>query len=379
MDSPGGGGWDAMNSEQQTVYALAADIADLVSRPWTLMEVCGTHTMNIRQYGLQSLLPSQVRLVSGPGCPVCVTDSTLLSAALAIAARPEVIFTSFGDMLRVPVGGHSLQHGRDLGWDIRTLFSPLEALTLAGREPKREIVFFAVGFETTAPLTASMLQLARKQGIDNLSVISGHKTMPNALRLLFTQNPSIDGLLCPGHVATVTGPEVFAFLPCELHKPAAVAGFGAAEIMRGIYSLLLMAEQGRADLVNCYPRAVHPGGNPKAHAVQAEVFRPADAIWRGLGLIQGSGLVLSEEYMKFDALSRFADCIKNGENLANNDGCRCSEVLRGELVPELCPLFGSVCDPEHPVGACMVSQEGSCAAAFRYRGVKQNGKKEAWQ
>lgn len=356
-----------MSDERQVVRELAADIRRLVTRPWTLMEVCGTHTMNIHQYGLKALLPPEVKLISGPGCPVCVTDSSLLSAALAVAAQPEVIFTSFGDMLRVPAGGRSLQYCRDLGMDIRTLFSPLEALALAERHPEREVVFFAIGFETTAPLTASMLQLAAEKGVGNLSVIPAHKTMPAALRLLLAQTPAIGGLLCPGHVAAVTGAAEFAFIPRELHKPAVVAGFTAAEIMRAIHRLLSLAEQGKEELWNCYPRAVHDMGNPAALTAMREVFEPADAVWRGLGPIPDSGLGLRKNYARFDALRRFSACLSQAETYADHPGCHCGQVLRGEMEPAQCPLFGGVCTPEEPAGACMVSQEGSCAAAYRYQ------------
>jgi len=349
------------------VAALARRIKERCSQPLTIMEVCGTHTMSIARYGISSLLPPELRLISGPGCPVCVTDSSLIGAALAIAGLPDVIFTSFGDMLRVPAGKNSLQRCRDLGADIRIVLSPLDALELARQHPGKQVVFFAVGFETTAPLTAATLARAEALGVDNFSVIPGHKTMPEALRALLAQADKIGGLLCPGHVAAMVGAEAFRFIPAELGKPAAVAGFEPVDILLGVEALADMADQGKAKLANCYPRAVRQAGNQRALALLDQVFQPADAVWRGLGPIPKSGLSLRPRYERYDALSRFSGEIAGRELAADHPGCCCGQVLRGELQPEECPLFARACTPGSPSGACMVSSEGSCAAAYKYR------------
>jgi len=349
------------------VAALAGRIKARNPRPLTIMEVCGTHTMSIARYGIRSLLPPGLRLISGPGCPVCVTDSALISAALAVAGLPGIIFTSFGDMLRVPAGRNSLQRCRDLGADIRIVLSPLDALELAKQNPGQQVVFFAVGFETTAPLTAATLVRAEAEGVDNFSVVPGHKTMPAALRALLARTDNIHGLLCPGHVSAMIGAEAFRFIPEELGKPAAVAGFEPVDILLAVEALTDMAAEGRAELVNCYPRAVRQQGNQRALDLLNQVFQPAEAVWRGLGPIPGSGLALRPRYARYDALSRFSGEIAGREAAADHPGCRCGRVLRGELAPEDCPLFARACTPGSPCGACMVSSEGSCAAAYKYR------------
>ena len=350
------------------VAALAAQIRARCRQPLTLMEVCGTHTMQIARFGVKGLLPPEIRLVSGPGCPVCVTGQALISQALAIAALPGLIFTSFGDMLRVPAGEQSLQRARDLGADVRIVLSPLDALALAKANPSRQVVFFAVGFETTAPLTAAMLVQAQAQQVTNISVIPGHKTMPQALRALLKEAEGIGGLICPGHVAAMVGAEAFRFLPEELGQPAAVAGFEPLDILLAVDALDQMAAKGEPGLVNCYPRAVRAQGNSRALALLEQVFQPVDARWRGLGLIPGSGLGLKPRYAQYDALIRFAPDIAGHETAKDHPGCRCGQVLRGELAPEECPLFAKACTPASPAGACMVSSEGGCAAAYKYRG-----------
>ena len=357
----------AEHDDRAAVRLLAEEIARATLRPMTIMEVCGTHTMQIARYGLRALLPPQIRLVSGPGCPVCVTDSGLISAALAIAALPQVMFTSFGDMLRVPAGDSSLLAVRDQGADVRYVLSPLDALELAVQHPEKEIVLFAVGFETTAPLTAATLQAARERGIRNFSVIPAHKTMPAALRRLLKDSAAIDALLCPGHVAAVTGADAFAFVPQELGKGAAIAGFTAVAILRAVLALVHMMPQQAPVLVNCYPHVVTATGNRAARAALDAVFQPCDAVWRGLGDIPGSGLALRPAYQEFDALTRFAAAVAAAPRREDHPACRCGAVLRGEAAPVDCPLFARACDPQHPAGACMVSSEGACAAAYRYR------------
>lgn len=357
-------------TQPQLVTALSRRIAATITRPMTVMEVCGTHTMSIARYGLRGLLPPELSLVSGPGCPVCVTDGSLLSAALALAARPGLIMTSFGDMLRVPAGSRSLRSQKDAGADVRLVLSPLEALAIARDNPTKQVVFLAVGFETTAPLTASTLELARGDNVSNFAVLCGHKTMPAALRALLGRGCQVNGLLCPGHVAAVTGAESFAFVPRELGLGAAICGFSPTEILLALLKLVQRQEAGERALDNCYQRAVRPQGNRRALQVLAEVFAPCDALWRGLGLIPGSGLALREEYADFDASRRFASVIREAELYADDPACCCGQVLRGSMRPQQCPLFATVCTPQQPCGACMVSSEGSCAAAWRYREVE---------
>ncbi len=352
--------------DKKLIGELTSRIASALRHPLTIMEVCGTHTMSIAASGLRSLLPPELRLISGPGCPVCVTDSSLISAALALARLPRGTLTTFGDMLRVPAGEQSLQYLREQGADVRLVLSPLDALELAQQEKERQVVFFAVGFETTAPLTASTLELARELDLANFSVLSAHKTMPAALRSLLGGGARVDGLLCPGHVAAVTGADNFEFVSRELGLPAAVAGFTPVEILLAVAAIVEMSGAGEAKLVNCYKRAVKPEGNPAAREIMERVFLPCDARWRGLGDLPGSGLAIRPEFAAFDAGKRFAAEIAAAPVYRDDPDCRCGDVLRGEISPRQCPLFGAACTPQHPCGACMVSSEGSCAAAYRY-------------
>lgn len=349
-------------AEQKKIRQLAGYISRDLPRPCTIMEVCGTHTMSIARWGIRSLLPPELRLISGPGCPVCVTDSATIAEALALAAMPEVIFTCFGDMLRVPAGDRSLVQLQATGHDIRIVLSPLDALELAVANPGRQVVFFAAGFETTAPLTAAVAESAHMRGVANFSLLCAHKTMPAAIAALLPGS-AVDALLCPGHVAAVTGSEAFAFIPRQLGKPAAVSGFEPLDILVAIAYLVRDLARGQAGLTNCYPRIVRREGNPTALALLEKVFAPCSAAWRGLGEIADSGLELRPAYADFDARQRFQIL---AEDLADNPACRCGSVLRGESSPHDCPLFGGTCTPDRPAGACMVSSEGSCAAAYKY-------------
>ena len=340
----------------QRIAALCSGPA-LAGRDFCIMEVCGTHTMSVHRYGLKKLLPPKLKLISGPGCPVCVTPAPLLAQALALARQPGFIIASFGDMLRVPLAGDSLLKAREQGADIRLVTSPLEALDIAKRAPLRQVVYFAVGFETTAPLTASTLLLAAEQGVDNFFILCAHRTMPQALRQLLRLSPHISALLCPGHVATVTAAAYFDFVPAELNKPAVVAGFEPLDIME---ALLLLTEQlaaGVCRLDNAYARAVQQQAINPAWLVLEQVFEPADALWRGLGSIAGSGLELKPAYAAYDVLRRFEIAAISAED---DSACRCGEVLSGQIQPQECPLFGHICNPQHPAGACMVSSEGAC-------------------
>lgn len=336
----------------------------------TVMEVCGTHTHAIARQGLCKLLPPNLRLVSGPGCPVCVTDAEDIRLALALARLPGTVLFSFGDMLRVPVLGpkgeaDSLYRAKGLGSEVRMALSPMDALAYAQEHPCKDVIWFGVGFETTAPHTAALILKARERGVKNLSVLCAHKTMPAALLSLLWADGAVDGLLCPGHVAVITGAEAFDFLPRQLGLCAAIAGFEAGEIGLALAQIAKLRKRGIPALVNCYPQAVTAGGNPSAQALLAQVFVPCGAKWRGLGEIPGSGLALGGEFGTWDARLRFGLSPEGaGEECLR--ACRCADVLRGAIPPRGCSLFGSACNPDTPYGPCMVSAEGACSAAYLY-------------
>jgi hydrogenase expression/formation protein HypD len=333
------------------------------SSPATFMEVCGTHTMSIARYGLRELLPDNVRLVSGPGCPVCVTAQRDLDHVVALARLPGVALATFGDLVRVPASRSSLAAERAVGADVRVVYSPRDAVELAAAEPERQVVFAGIGFETTAPTVAAALLEARAHGLANFSVLSLHKTMPPPLRALLELGETpLRGFLLPGHVSVVTGSRCYEFLSEEYGIAGVVTGFEAHDVLRALVRLLRME---RPAIEIEYTRAVRAEGNPVARRVLDEVFEPADAEWRGLGLIPGSGLRLRDGFAAHDAARRFD--IEMDEPLEPR-GCRCGEVLRGVIDPVECALFGVRCTPEDPVGTCMVSSEGACAARHRYRG-----------
>ncbi|MEJ5331079.1 MAG: hydrogenase formation protein HypD [Desulfobaccales bacterium] len=352
--------------DRALVQELARRLQGLAVGPVTLMEVCGTHTMAVARFGLKALLPPGVRLVSGPGCPVCVTDQGDIDAFLALGHLPEVILATFGDMVRVPGSTTSLEEERARGAAVQVVYSPLDAVELAKRRPERQVVFFAVGFETTMPATALALKSAAGEQVDNFSVFCVHKTMPQALRALLTCGEvRVGGLLLPGHVSTITGTAAFDFLPREFGLPCAVTGFEPVDILLGVEALLRQLKEGRAEVANAYPRAVGREPNPRAVALLQEVFAPAEATWRGLGRIPASGVTLTPAYAAFDARRRFAETLA-AVPPPRPRACRCGEVLRGVLTPPECPLFAAACTPSQPQGPCMVSGEGACAAAFKY-------------
>ena len=331
-----------------------------------LMEVCGTHTMAIAKSGIRSLLPEGVRLLSGPGCPVCVTPPEVIDCYLALAMEPDVVLCTYGDLMRVPGSrqGDNLNRRKALGAQVEIVYSPLDALALAQAMPERQIVFLGAGFETTAPGTAIALREARRQRIPNFTVLSMLKRVEPALRALMADPEfNVQGFLCPGHVATILGEAGFRFLPEQYSMPAVIAGFVPEEILTAIDLLLAQLEQKRPRLENAYPQAVRPEGNPLARQVMEQVFCPRDDLWRGLGSIPESGLGLRPDYADLDAERRFGLKPKPAETALP---CRCGEVIQGKLAPEACPLFGTVCLPEEPVGQCMVSGEGACAAAYKY-------------
>ena len=359
---------ETMLRDKATILHISEQIKQRITAPCVVMEVCGTHTMSISRWGIKDFLPPHMKLISGPGCPVCVTDSSTMSKAIQLALTPDVIFTCFGDMMRVPAGDTSLRESAGNGADIRVVLSPLEALGLAINNPDRKVVFFAIGFETTAPLTAATLIKAREMDLRNFYVLCAHKTMPSAISALLS-NGGVDALLCPGHVAAITGAKVFSFIPDTLGKPAAISGFEPVDIMLALGYIAKDISCGKPRLTNCYPRTVKDTGNQTAKEMMEQVFCAEDAVWRGLGNIPASGLALRPEYKRFDALTNFT---LDKDILHDNPNCCCGDILRGKMTPLECPLFGVECTPESPCGACMVSSEGACSAAFRYERKNRN-------
>jgi len=351
------------------VESLRAAIAAAVPRPIKLMEVCGTHTMAIARAGLRGLLPPVITLISGPGCPVCVTAQGEIDAFLALGERPNVVLTCFGDMMRVPGSAGSLEQIRARGTEARVVYSPMDALALAVEHPSKEVVFFGVGFETTTPTVAAALREAHRRGVPNFSVLAAHKTIPGALAALASASDlAVDGFLLPGHVSVILGETPYRFLAEEHGIACAIAGFEATDILDGVRALVEQIRDARPTVANRYHRVVRPDGNPTARALVDSVFVPADSIWRGIGLIPGTGLAIREEYAPWDARARFADLDwERFANVPEPRGCRCGEILKGALTPRDCPLFGRACTPARPVGPCMVSSEGTCAAYYRYQ------------
>ena len=329
------------------------------------MEVCGTHTVSIFQSGLRSLLPDGITHLSGPGCPVCVTHDAEVAAFLEMAERPDVCLCTFGDLIRVPgPNGQSLKHAMARGARVHIVYSPLDSLTIAEQNPDKTVVFLGIGFETTAPTVAGTLLTARARGLENFCVFSLHKLVPPALELLLQDTDNnIDAFLLPGHVCMVTGLEPYRFLEEKWHVPSCVSGFEPADILLALCYLAEDLRDGKARVRNAYERAVPPEGNPRAQELVRTVFEPCDALWRGIGRIPASGLAIRSEFADMDAKRRLGIELKPTRPIP---GCRCGEVLRGRISPKDCPLFGRVCTPLEPVGPCMVSTEGSCAAYYKY-------------
>ncbi len=334
-------------------------------RHYKVMEVCGGHTHSIYKYGVDDLLPANVELVHGPGCPVCVIPMGRVDDGIALAHEPGVIFTCFGDMMRVPGSRGTLLEAKAEGADVRMVYSPLDALRIAKANPDREVVFFAIGFETTAPSTALTLMRAKAEGVRNFSVMCNHVTIVPPLRaLLESPDLRLDGFIGPGHVSTVVGARPFQFIPAQYGKPCVIAGFEPLDILHAIHMILRQLSEGRAEVENQYTRVVPFEGNTKALQVMAEVFelRPHFE-WRGLGFISQSGLKLSDAYAGLDAERRFS---VPGVRVADPKACQCGEVLKGVIKPWECKVFGTACRPERPIGTCMVSSEGACAAYYNY-------------
>ena len=333
-------------------------------KPVKIMEFCGTHTHAIHRFGIRQLLPPTIEMFSGPGCPVCVTDNSDIDHAIALSKMASVIVATFGDLLKVPGTRGSLLVSKAEGAQVAMVYSPLDALTLAADNPACRVVFLGIGFETTAPAVAASIVEAAERGLHNYHVLSMHKLTPPAMRaILDSRELALDAILCPGHVSTVTGWKAWQFLQDFYGIPAAVAGFEPVDILRGIAEIVRQCERGVPEVANAYPRGVTPEGNGPAQAMMNRVFETGPATWRGLGTIPESGLVIRQEYARFDARRAFN--IEIGKS-AVPDGCHCGEVIRGVMKPSGCPLFKETCTPAHPVGPCMVSSEGSCAAYYLY-------------
>ncbi len=344
---------------------LAAAVARRATRPWTIMEICGGQTHSIVKFGLDELLPKTLTLVHGPGCPVCVTPVELIDAAVALARRPGTIVCSFGDMLRVPGTGADLLTARARGGDVRMVYSPLDAVALAAQHPDREVVFFAVGFETTAPANGMAVLQAHRQGLRNFSLLVSHVLVPPAIEaILSAPDNRVQGFLAAGHVCTVMGLAEYGPLAARFRVPIVVTGFEPVDILRGVLACVEQLEAGRAEVGNAYARAVRPEGNPQAQRVMREVFTTVDRNWRGIGRIPRSGFALREEFAGFDAARRFGVA---GDAPPESTECISGQIMRGTKKPTDCPAFGTRCTPEHPLGAPMVSSEGACAAYHRYR------------
>lgn len=330
----------------------------------TLMEVCGTHTVAIARNGLRTMMPEGIRLASGPGCPVCVTSNKDIDTVIALSRVPGVTIATFGDMTRVPGSTSSLLKEQAQGRSINIVYSPLDALTLAKENPDEQIVFVGVGFETTTPLVAMAIKRAKAMGLKNFSVFVAHKNMPEALETIVADPAlKIDALILPGHVSTIIGVKPYEFLAQKYGIPGVITGFEPVDVLQGIAMIMRQLHEGRAEIEIAYSRGVMKEGNPVALAAIEEVFETVDATWRGLGVIPGSGYAIRDEYKEFDAFARFSPEV---EPTQEPKGCRCGDVLRGIMAPNECPLFRKVCTPENPIGPCMVSSEGSCAAYFRY-------------
>jgi hydrogenase expression/formation protein HypD len=346
------------------VSALSAEIHRTVTRPWTLMEICGGQTHSIVKNGLEALLPDGIELVHGPGCPVCVTPVELIDAAIEIAARPGVVFTSFGDMLRVPGSYGSLLEARAAGADVRIVYSALDAVKLATANPASQVVFFAVGFETTAPGNALAVLQADALKLENFSILVAHVLVPPAIEALLSSTECrVQAFLAPGHVCAIEGSEPYERLCARWRVPIVVTGFEPVDLMEGILMAVRQLEAGSARLENQYRRAVSQAGNVSARAAVEQVFEVTDRAWRGLGVIGKSGLALRPRFAQYDALTRFGVTL---ERVDEAGGCLSGLVLQGLKKPRECPSFAMLCTPEHPLGAPMVSSEGACAAYYHY-------------
>lgn len=349
---------------EEDARKLIKAIHRLVTRPWTIMEVCGGQTHTILKFGIDRLLPPEVTLVHGPGCPVCVTPVELIDKAIALARTPGVIFTSFGDMLRVPGSNGDLLSAKAQGGDVRIVYSPLDALRLAQKNPDKEVVFFAVGFETTAPANAMAVWQARQMGVRNFSILCAHVRVPPAIELILSDPyNTVQGFIAAGHVCTVMGYREYESIAERYRVPIVPTGFEPLDLLQGIYMVLRALEEGRWGVENQYARSVRREGNIHAQKLMNAVFQICDRPWRGIGIVPGGGLCLRPEFSEFDAEKRFG---LQGITALESPLCIAGEILQGKKKPYECPAFGRDCTPEHPLGAPMVSSEGACAAYYQY-------------
>jgi hydrogenase expression/formation protein HypD len=344
---------------------LVGEIRELAREPVRIMEICGGHTAVIFKYGIHKMVPPQIEYIHGPGCPVCVSPREKVDLAIQLARHDDVILTTFADMIRVPGSRSSLQHEQARGADVRMVYSSLDALEIARRNPQRHVVFFAIGFETTAPTNAMAVLLARERGLTNFSIFSNHVTVPAAVRaLLDAPEVRLDAFIAPGHVSLVTGNRIYRFIPQEYGKAVVTSGFEPLDLLQSTLMILRQLRAGRPTVENQYRRAVTEEGNLRAQAVVRTVFEPCDTIWRGLGTIPGSGLKVRPAFAEHDAERRFA--LEPPLPIKDPKACECGAILRGLKSPWDCRVFGTACTPEKPLGACMVSSEGACAAYYHY-------------
>ena len=358
---------------------LIAAVAEKINREadkdrgYGFMEVCGTHTMAIARFGLKSLLPPNIKLLSGPGCPVCVTPTDYIDKAVAYAGIKDMIVTTFGDMMKVPGSRSSLEIARSEGGDVRAVFSTLDALDVAAKNKQKRVVFLGVGFETTAPTIAAAINRAKKMKINNFSVLAGNKTMPPALKALVDDKDiKLDGFILPAHVSAIIGSRPYGFIAKDHKIPCAIAGFEPLDIMQGIYMLLRQIRKKLPMVEIQYKRVVKPSGNTLAQKLLRDVFIPSDSRWRGLGVIPGSGLGIRKEFSAFDSEKKIE--VKLPKEAPDNRRCLCGEILKGKSLPTDCALYGKACTPERPVGPCMVSSEGACSAYYLYN--RENKRKK---
>ena len=328
-----------------------------------LMEVCGTHTMQIGKFGIRKVLPENINLISGPGCPVCVSPNSYIDKAIEYSKIPHVIIATFGDMMKVPGSFSSLEKEKSKGAKIEVVYSPFDALKIAQKNPSKNVVFLGIGFETTSPCVAATVIEAKRKNIKNFFVFSGHKLIPPAMEVLLKEEVKIDGFICPGHVSTIIGSIPYRFIPEKYGIPCVIAGFEPVDILLAILSLIRMVVKKIPEVEIQYRRSVKENGNEKAKRIMNEVFEIVDSEWRGLGEIPESGLKMREDYQEFDAEKKFKVEIKESREYPE---CICGEILKGLKTPKQCKLFRKVCNPENPVGPCMVSSEGTCAAYYRY-------------
>jgi hydrogenase expression/formation protein HypD len=350
--------------KKDLILAVAEKIKSVSKKDIVLMEVCGGHTMAIHRFGLNSLLPANIRLVSGPGCPVCVSSQQFIDKAIAYSRIPGIIITTYGDLIRVPGSSTSLEKERAAGRDIRIIYSVLEAVDIAQDNPTKKVIFPGIGFETTAPATAASIIRARRENVSNFFVLSAHKVMPPVMKALVEEGVKIDGFIAPGHVTAITGTSIYNELAGKYRLGVVVSGFEPADMMQAVLMLVIQIEAGTPEVEVQYKRVVNQNGNPIAQKLLSEVFEFGDDRWRGLGLIPVSGLKITSEFSLFDAEKQIEVDVPES---TEPRGCICGQILRGLKTPEDCSLFAKKCTPSDPVGACMVSGEGTCATYYKYR------------